>query len=93
MLLIRTIDLFFRVMEFLIIARVFMSWLPGAEYWPIYRFVYQITEPLLAPFRHLFFRFLPPAGGFYFDFSPVLALIAMDIVKNVAIVFLLRVIY
>ncbi|MCF6095862.1 YggT family protein [Thermovorax subterraneus] len=93
MLLIRTIDLFFRLMEFLIIVRMFMSWLPGAEYWPIYRFVYQVTEPLLAPFRHLFYRFLPPTGGFYIDFSPVFALITMDIVKNVAVALLLRVIY
>nr|PZN03793.1 MAG: YggT family protein [Bacillota bacterium] len=93
MQLLRAIDLFFRVLEFLILARVFMSWLPGFELRPVYRFVYQVTEPLLAPFRRLFFRFSPPSGGFYFDFSPVFALIALDIVKNVLITLLLRAMY
>ncbi|TYP54905.1 YggT family protein [Thermosediminibacter litoriperuensis] len=93
MLLIRAIELFFRFIEFLIFIRVFMSWIPGTHYSPVYRFIYRVTEPVLEPFRRLVFRFLPPAGGYYLDFSPLLALFSLDIAQRLIISLLIQIIY
>lgn len=45
--------------------RVLFSWISPYPNNPIYRFTYQLTEPVLAPLR----RRLPPVSGF--DISPV----------------------
>lgn len=56
---------------FLIIANVILSWVAGRARHPVVPLVYQLTEPVLRPFR----RFIPPIGGL--DLSPVFALIAI----------------
>jgi YggT family protein len=53
----------------LIIARVVLSWVMPQGGGPLVAFIYQVTEPILAPIR----RVLPPAGGF--DWSPLVALL------------------
>jgi uncharacterized protein YggT (Ycf19 family) len=45
----------------------------------IFEFLRQVSEPLLAPFR----RVLPNMGGF--DFSPILALLALNIVGSIVV--------
>jgi len=45
----------------------------------VYAFLRDVSEPLLAPFR----RVLPSFGGF--DFSPILALVALGIVGSVVV--------
>lgn len=47
-------------------ARVILSWVPVNPYNPVVRFIHDMTEPVMAPFR----RILPPVGGI--DFSPIL---------------------
>lgn len=66
MIIQHTAQLFF----FAIIILVVISWInPGANYHPIGKLVYQITEPLLRPAR----RILPPLNGI--DLSPILVII------------------
>jgi YggT family protein len=55
----------------LIIARVIVSWLANQSRHPLIPLLYQLTEPVLRPFK----RFLPAVGGI--DLSPLLALIAL----------------
>jgi YggT family protein len=55
----------------LIIARVIVSWLANQSRHPLIPLLYQLTEPVLRPFK----RFLPAMGGI--DLSPLLALIAL----------------
>jgi len=55
---------------YVLLARVFMSWIPGLSDNPIGQFIYQITEPLLAPIRGVLQQFLPPSMGMI-DFSPI----------------------
>ncbi len=45
----------------------------------IYEFLRQVSEPLLAPFR----RVLPSMGPF--DLSPILALLALNIVGSIVV--------
>lgn len=56
---------------FLIIASVILSWVGANMRHPVIPLVYQLTEPVLRPFR----RIIPPIGGI--DLSPLFALIAI----------------
>ncbi len=64
----------------LLLARSILSWVrpdPYHEIWgPVTRFVYQVTEPVLAPIR----RRLPPSGGM--DFSPLIVWVALWFVRG-----------
>ncbi|QEK11980.1 YggT family protein [Crassaminicella thermophila] len=76
----QSVDYFFRVLDFLIIARILLSWINPNPNATIPRLIYQLTEPILAPFRNLFFRF--GFGGGMIDFSPILAVFFLDIVRK-----------
>jgi YggT family protein len=56
---------------FLIIASVILSWIGHRTHHPVVPLVYQLTEPVLRPFR----KFIPPIAGL--DLSPLFALIAI----------------
>jgi YggT family protein len=56
---------------FLIIASVILSWIGQRTHHPVVPLVYQLTEPVLRPFRKL----IPPIAGL--DLSPLFALIAI----------------
>jgi len=56
---------------FLIIAAVILSWVGARMQHPAVPLVYQLTEPVLAPFR----KFIPPIAGI--DLSPLFALISI----------------
>jgi len=56
---------------FLIIVEVILSWVGGRLRHPVIPLVYQLTEPVLRPFR----RIVPPIAGI--DLSPLLALIVI----------------
>ncbi len=60
----------------IIIARAFMSFMNPDPFNPIIRFIYRITEPVLAPIR----RF---AIVGMWDLSPVVALILLRILQAV----------
>ncbi len=81
-LLARTVDLFISGYTLIIFVRVIMSWIRPQGYSPVYHrlgtIVYAITEPLLGPMR----RALPSTGGI--DFSPILALILLSMLRNAA---------
>lgn len=69
----------FTAIRWLIYARIILSFLPlftrVDPYNPIVRFVYESTEPMMAPFR----RILPPIGGF--DFSIILLFFVLQFVE------------
>ncbi len=69
----------FTVLIWLIIGRCILSFVSHNPYQPIIKFVYDITEPIMSPFR----RLLPSAGGI--DFSPILAILALSLVQNLVI--------
>jgi len=55
----------------LIIARVIVSWIANQSRHPLIPLIYQLTEPVLKPFKKL----VPPIGGV--DLSPLFVLIAL----------------
>ena len=67
------------VLTIAIIVRALLSWFNPTGGGGLVRILDDITEPVLAPIR----RILPPVGGI--DFSPLLALILVQIVSSVLI--------
>lgn len=64
--------------SFIILGRVLMSWVQVDPYSPLARTLYQLTEPVLAPLRNMM-------GGAMagLDFSPIIAMIGIQIIGNI----------
>lgn len=71
------VDTLFRVVNILLLVRALMSWINPDPYNPIVRFIYQLTEPILAPFR----RFVPPVG--MLDVSFIVAILVLYLAESV----------
>lgn len=67
------------VLTFAILIRALMSWFMPAGGGGMMSVLLDITEPVLAPIR----RVLPPVGGI--DFSPLLAIVLVQIVSQVMV--------
>lgn len=63
------------VYTFMIIAYIFLSWLPNARESFIGDLLGKLVEPYLSPFR----RMIPPIGGML-DISPIVAIFALRFV-------------
>ncbi|MDD5945745.1 MAG: YggT family protein [Clostridia bacterium] len=81
-LLTDAVNVFFRLLYYLILIRVFLSWLPGLRYSAVGRAVYNLTEPVLGPARRMLDK-SPLGGGMMVDFSPVIALFMLEIVQTI----------
>mgnify|MGYP000070430838 CR=1 FL=1 len=75
----RTLIYVLEIMKFLILIRAIISWLPLGRYNAFVRFVYQVTEPILAPARELINR-SPIGGNMMVDFSPMIVWLAIDVI-------------
>ena len=78
-LLIQIINIAFSVLIWLVIIRCLLSFIPHNPYQPLIRFVYDVTEPIMAPFR----RLIPPIG--MIDMSPIVVVFALELVRRVMI--------
>lgn len=70
------------IIELLILARVFLSWVPNMRDNQIVRFIYQITEPLLAPVRSMIER-SSFGRNMMIDFSPIIVFLILGILKRI----------
>lgn len=70
----RVADMVIVILQWLIIARSIMSWFPHSTGNVIVRTIYEITEPLLKPFRAI------KIGGMV-DFSPLFAILALILIR------------
>lgn len=64
-----------------IFIRIILSWIPRARN-SFTQFVFDVTEPLLKPFRRL-----NPKGS-PIDLSPIIVIILVEILRNVVLVFI-----
>jgi YggT family protein len=78
-LLVNFIQLLAAVLWVLILARVIISWVMPMGGGGLVAFVYQVTEPILAPIR----RILPPTAGF--DFSPLIAILLISAILRLVV--------
>ena len=70
-LLVRVIQIY----NIVIFARVLMSWIIRDPGNPIYHFLYELTEPVLAPIR----RIMPSMG---LDLSPIIAYMVLNLLAR-----------
>ena len=61
------------VLSILILGRVVVSWLNPTGGGAMTAFLYQTTEPILAPIR----RVIPPSGGI--DWAPMIAILLLGV--------------
>ncbi len=72
------IFLVLRVFQFILLARVLISWFPDIDRNnPLVKFLYDITEPVLQPVREL----LPQTG--MMDFSPLVVFLGISVLSQV----------
>jgi len=87
MLALAVIDLlalFFNIFFFAIIIMAVLSWINPGHYNPVSGLLASISAPVLDPVR----RFVPPLGGL--DLSPLVALIALQVLKILVVQSLLN---
>ncbi|ABI68271.1 YggT family protein [Syntrophomonas wolfei] len=77
--IVQIVNMAFNVLVWLIIARCILSFVRHNPYQPLIKFVYDVTEPIMAPFR----RLIPAAGGL--DFSPIIAVLAVTLIQKIVV--------
>nr|WP_290669809.1 YggT family protein [Ardenticatena sp.] len=83
-MIVQLINTIFDLIYLAILLRILISWLPALgvridPYNPIVRVLYQITDPILEPFR----RIIPPIG--MIDISPIVAILVLQLVQTLLI--------
>jgi uncharacterized protein YggT (Ycf19 family) len=77
----RIVSLAFGVLATLLLLRIVLLLLVANETNDIVNFVYNITEPFVAPFRGMFqFDQVTPGGGSVFDVAALVALIGWTLI-------------
>ncbi len=69
------------VLNILIVIRCFLSFIPHNPYGLLIRYVYEITEPLLAMCRN----YMPESLRYPMDFTPMVALFVLQIAYSLLI--------
>ena len=69
------VGLLVNIYFFALLAMIILSWIAPGSRNPAVFLLFQITEPVMAPFR----KALPPMGGM--DFSPILLFILINVVQ------------
>ena len=73
------IQLFVTALWLVVIGRVLLSWVNPTFKGPVGRFLFESTEPLLAPIR----RFMPSTGTV--DFSPLVLMLLLGVVVQLVL--------
>jgi len=79
-LLIQIINTAFRLYSYLILARIFLTWIPVDHHNPLVQFIYRVTEPILAPFRIIL-----PLRGMGLDLSPIIVFFLLNLLQRAII--------
>ncbi len=76
---IQVVNIGFEVLNWLVIARCILSFVRHNPGQPLIRFVYEVTEPIMGPFR----RLIPSSSGI--DFSPIILILAISVVQRLVV--------
>lgn len=70
------LSLLLQILSIAILVRVLLTWFPIDQSNPIIKLLFDVTEPVLAPFR----RIIPRIG--MFDLSPIAAMLVIQFVQQ-----------
>ena len=74
------LSILLRIIDSLILVRVLLSFFPTLQSSKISYFIYQMTEPILAPCRAILDKL--GLGMGMIDFSPILAFLILGFLQN-----------
>ncbi|HEY4767463.1 MAG: YggT family protein [Chloroflexota bacterium] len=77
--LVNFVQLLLSALMLLILARVVVSWVAPTGGGGLVAFIYQATEPILAPIR----RLIPPTAGL--DWAPLIAMLVLGMIIRVVV--------
>ncbi|AFM42620.1 YGGT family protein [Desulfosporosinus acidiphilus SJ4] len=80
-LIVQIIDKVITILIFAIIVRVMLSFFPRVKPNPLITIIYDITDPLLKPFQ----RFQITSGAMGLDFSPLIAIIVLNLIQSLIV--------
>ena len=71
-----------KIIDFIILIRIILSWIPIDRNNPLIRLVYSLSEPLLYPIRQLIKK-SPLGDGMMIDFSPIILVLILQVIQNI----------
>lgn len=80
--IIQIVRTLFNFYSFLILAYCLLSWFPIRS-GGLLEDIGMVLQSIVGPYLNLFRRFLPPMGGI--DWSPVLAIVVLNMLENLLI--------
>ena len=80
---VKIVEIICNVITILILLRVIISWYTRSQTNALFRFLHWLTEPILAPLR----RIIPRVGPL--DFSPLVAIVLIQVIYYLLYIFLL----
>ncbi len=81
-LIYKSFEMFIRIIDFIILIRVLLSWIPINRDNTIVRIVYGVSEPFLQPIRNLLNK-SPLGSGMMLDFSPIILLLLLQMIQMI----------
>ena len=76
----------FNFYSFLVLAYCILSWIPMRD-GGLLQDIGAVLSQIVGPYLNFFRRFVPPMGGI--DFSPVIAIIALNLIERLVLNLLL----
>lgn len=73
-----------KIIEILLVIRALLSWIPGADNNKFGDILYQVTEPIIMPFRKLVSKSVIGQGSFI-DISFIVTIVVLEILKYIII--------
>jgi len=80
-MILSVISMVIDILQWAIILRWILAWFPNIGINPLVRIVFEVTEPLIKPFRKIRLG----GAGAMIDFSAVFAILALTLIQSVIV--------
>lgn len=81
-LIFNSFEILIRIIDWIILIRVLLSWIPIDRNSSLVKIVYSLSEPLLYPIRQIL-RKSPLGDGMMLDFSPIILILILQVIQTI----------